>query len=77
MSIWPNATEKQIDSTSTLDLGFVFNTFGFKVGSVAVQDIDIGWVNINMREEVLVHECVVALGMFAWDSDVFVLYIIP
>ena len=33
-------------------------------------------MDIDVGEEVLVHECVVGFGVFAGDADVFVLWVV-
>lgn len=73
MSIWSDAAEEEVNAADTLDLGFIFDTFGFEVGGVPVEDVDVGGVDVYVREEVLVHECVVAFGVFSGDANIFIL----
>ncbi len=56
MTIVANATHKQVDLTVRLDLVFVAFAFHFMIICVAVQQIDVFFLNINVIEEVVVHE---------------------
>lgn len=73
MAIGPDATQKQLNATDRFDLLLVVVTFKLQVASVAVEDIDVVRLHVNMREEVLVHEAVVALRVVPWDPNILVL----
>lgn len=73
MTIRPDTAKEELDAARLLDFFFVCNAFRFQIRCVAVQDIDILRINIDMREEVFVHEAVVTLGMIPWDAHIFVL----
>lgn len=64
--------QEKVDAAHALDFSFILNAFSLKVGGVAVEDVDIAWVNVHVREEVLPHEGVVGLRMVTWDADVLV-----
>lgn len=74
VAIRSNATQEQLDTTDLLDLLLVCVAFRFEVRSIAIEDVDIGGLNIYMVEEMLVHEAVVGLRVFARDPDVLVLW---
>jgi hypothetical protein len=73
MAIGADAAQEQLNATSFFNLRFVRLAFGFKVRSIAVEDIDIFGPNVYMREKVLVHEAVVTLRVLPRYSDVLVL----
>lgn len=73
MSIWTDPAEEELDPTSTLDLLFIGDALLFKVGRVTVEDVNVLRVDIDVAEEMLVHEGVVGFGVFTGDGDVFVL----
>jgi len=73
MSIWSNSAEKQINSTCSFDSSFVLDTFGLEIRGIAIQDVNVGRMDVDMREEVLVHEGVVAFRMLAGNTNVFIL----
>jgi hypothetical protein len=62
-----------LNATDLLDFLFVLLTFGLKVRRIAVQNVDIAWVHVDMGKEMLVHEAVVTLRMVPRDAHVFVL----
>ena len=72
MAIGANAAHEEVDAAVALDLLLVAGTFGLEVFSVAVQDVDIFLLDVDMTEEVVPHEAVVALGMVLRDADIFV-----
>lgn len=73
MSVGPDAAEEELDAAYVLDFLLVRDALGFEVGGVAVEDVDVGRVDVDVREEVLVHEGVVGFGVVARQADVFVL----
>jgi hypothetical protein len=73
VSIGSNATEEQLDATDTLDLIFIVLALGLEVRGVAVEDVDVFWLGVDVGEEVLVHEAVVAFWMVSWDANILVL----
>jgi hypothetical protein len=74
MSIRADSTQEKLNTARTLDLLLVRYALFFEVWCVAVEDVDVGWIDVDVAEEVLVHEGVVGFGMFARDADVFVLH---
>lgn len=59
VAVWSNTTEEKLNATHARDFGFVGCCLGGEVGRVAVQDVDVGGENVDMREEVFVHEAMV------------------
>ena len=55
------------------DAGFELGALCSQVWSISVQDVDVLGRDVDMREEVLVHEAVVGLRMFTGQADIFVL----
>jgi hypothetical protein len=73
VAIRSDASEEEFDSTCLTYLFFILGTFCGQVWSIPVKDIDVGRVDIDVGEEVCVHEAVIALGVVPRESDVFVL----
>lgn len=73
VAVGADATQEQLDAAGGLDLLLVLVAFSLEVRGVAIEDVDIGRVHVDMREEVLVHEAVVALWVVSRDPDIFVL----
>lgn len=72
MPIGSYPAHEQLDAAGALDLLLVRDTLLLEVLGVAVQDVDVGRVDIHVAEEVLVHEGVVGFRVLAWDADVLV-----
>jgi len=75
--IGPDAAEEELDPPRAPDLLLVRDALLLEVGGVAVEDVDVRRVDVDVAEEVLVHERVVRLRVFARDADVFVLFRTP
>lgn len=65
--------KEELNAAGALDFFFIRYALLFKIFCISVQDVDVCWVDVDMAEEVLVHERVVGLRMIARDADVFVL----
>ena len=72
MTVVTQAQKLQVDATRLLDGRLVGEAFGFSVGIRAVGHMSLCLVDVNMVEEVRVHEVAVALVMVAWKSAVLV-----
>lgn len=82
VAVGTDAAEEELDASVALDLGFVVGALLEKIGSVSVQDVNIlrtmgdgnrnGLRNIDVLEEILVHEGVVALGVVHGEVHVLV-----
>jgi len=66
-------TQEELNTACALDLFLVGYAFFFQILCIAVQDVDVRGIYVDVAEEVLVHEGVVRLGVLAWNADVFVL----
>jgi hypothetical protein len=73
MSIGPYASKEQLYAAGLGDLLLVLTTLGFQIRCIAVEDIDVGRGNVYVREEVLVHEAVIAFRVLARDTDILIL----
>jgi hypothetical protein len=67
-TIRAHSGQEQVNSTEALDLLLVRVALGFEVGSIAVEDVDIFFRDVNVVEEILTHERVVGLRMGLWQS---------
>ena len=72
VSVRTNTTHKQVDTTVRLDFFFVTGTFSIQVGSISVQDIGILRFDVDMAEEVVPHERVVAFRMFFGQTHILI-----
>ena len=73
MAVRANAAEEQLDATDSLDLVLIVLSLGLEVGCISVEDVDVVWLDVDMGEEVLVHEAVVAFGMVTRDANILIL----
>lgn len=73
MARGPDATEKEVYGGVGGDEGFVVGAFGREVGSHAVKYVHVLCGDVDVLEEVRVHEGVVGLGVGLGKGDVFVL----
>ena len=56
-------SNKQVNSTSCSDLLFIEFAFSIQIFGIAIQQVDVVSLNVYMFEQVLPHECVIALRM--------------
>lgn len=54
---------KQLDSSGLRNLLLVGLTLCLQVFGVSIQDVSIGWINVDVLEEVVPHVGVIALWM--------------
>ena len=73
MAVLADAGEEEVDAAVLADEGFVAGAFGWEGGGVAVEDVGVAGVDVDVGEEVGPHESVVAFGVVAGEADVFVL----
>jgi hypothetical protein len=74
VAILTHAGQEQVDTAGSLNFGFVLDALGLEVGGIPVEDVDIAGVDVDMGEEVLPHEGVVALGVVSRNANVLVLH---
>ena len=72
MAVRADAAEEEVDATNLADTLLVGCTLGFEVGGVAVEDMDVVRLHVDVLEEVATHEGVVTLGVILGQADVFV-----
>lgn len=72
VAILADASKEQVNAAGELNGVLVCNALGLEVDGVAVEDMDVGGVDVDMGEEVLPHEGVIGLGVIARDPDVLV-----
>ena len=65
-------SDEQMNATGLSDFVFVLLAFVLKVCSVAVEDVDVLRKDVNVLEEVVPHEIVIALRMLPRQSHVLV-----
>jgi len=67
-----DASEEELDASGLLYLFFVLLAFGLQIGRIAVEDVDVAWIHIDVGEEMLVHEAVIAFRVVPRDANIFV-----
>lgn len=72
VAVLADTSKEEINAADSLDGVFVGDALSLEVGGIAVQDVNIGRMDIDVREEVLPHEGVVGFGVVAGNSYVFV-----
>ena len=63
MAVRTNTTHEQVNATSLLYHLLIMGTLGQEVGGIAIKDVDILLLDINVIEEVIPHKAMIALGM--------------
>lgn len=74
VAVLADAAEEQVDAAGRLDLLLVLHALGLEVRRVAVQDVHVVRPDVDVREEVLPHERVVAFRVVPRDADVLILW---
>lgn len=72
VAVLADASKEQVNAASLLNGVFIGNALGLQVGRIAVENVDVGRVDVYVGEEVLPHEGVVGLGMVAGDAHVLI-----
>lgn len=72
MVVFVDIGEEEVDVIGVFDSFFVGDIFSFKVGGVVIEDVDVGGVDVDMREEVFLYEGVVGFWVVVWNVNVFV-----
>ena len=72
VSIGPDSTQEEVDASDRGDLVLIPLALGGKVLGVAVEDVYVLGGDVDVVEEVAMHERPVALGMALGQSDIFV-----
>ena len=72
VAVGTDATHEEVDTAGGFNHALVAGTLGHKVGGIAVEDMDILGIDIDVVEEVVPHEGVVALGMVLGKADILV-----
>lgn len=56
-------SNKQLDSSSFSDLLLISLTLLLQVLCISIKNVSVGWINVNVLEEIVPHVGVVTLGM--------------
>ena len=65
VTILPHSTEEDVDASYTLDLALVFGALVQKVLGLSVQNVGVLGRDVDLGEEVGVHECMVRFRVVA------------
>lgn len=72
VAVGTNATHEKVDAASFGDASLIVGTLLFKVGSVAVENVDILFLDVDVAKEIVPHEAVIAFGVAFGQVAVFV-----
>ena len=72
MSVRSDAAHEQIDASCLLDPRLVVRALFLQIGRVAVENVHVFGLDVDVAEKVVPHERVVAFGMVFRNADVFV-----
>ena len=72
VAVFADAAEEEVDAARRHDGGLVGLALGLQVGGVAVEEVDVLPRDVDVVEQVLVHEAVVAFRVLDRQADVFV-----
>ena len=72
MSIGTYASHEQVDTTSILDCFLIVFALSLQILGITVENMHILFLDIDVAEEIVPHEGVVALWMFFGQIDILV-----
>ena len=72
MSIRTNATHEQVNTACILNSFLIVLALCLQILGIAIENMDIFFLNVDMAEEVVPHEAVVALGMILGEIHILV-----
>lgn len=72
MSVLADAAHEQVDAAGFEDGGLIVGTLLDQILGIAVQDVDVLGLDVDVAEEVVPHERVVALGVILGQAHIFV-----
>ena len=72
VSVRTDAAHEEVDTACSLDGSLVLSAFCSEVSGVAIQDVDVFLLDVDVREEVVPHEAMVAFGVLFRQSDILV-----
>ena len=72
MTVGAYATHEEVDATVLLDLVFEAGTFSSEISRVAIENIYVLLGYVDMAEEVVPHEAVIALGVVFGKANILV-----
>ena len=72
MAVGANAAHEQVDTACCLYGFLIVLTLCFQIFGIAIEDMDVLFFDVDVAEEVVPHEAVVALGMILGEVHVLV-----
>ena len=72
VAVAADAEDLQIDSAAVTDALLVISTMGGDIVDIAVRNVYVAWVDINVPKQLIVHEGMVGLRVIDRQPDVFV-----
>lgn len=67
-----DAADEQLDATGLLDLRLVRGALRLQVWCIAIEDVRILRIDVDVTEKVLIHKRMITFGVLARQSNVFV-----
>jgi hypothetical protein len=72
VTILPDTAEEQLDAACLFDLFLVHIALFDQIKCIPIQNVDLGWGDIDVREEFSEHESMVALGVITRQTNVLI-----
>ena len=72
MAVFADTAQEEVDAACGDDLTLVLLALLLQIGGVAVEDVDVRGRHVDMVEEMLAHEGVIAFRVIFGDAHVFV-----
>ena len=72
MSVGANATHEEVDATCCLNGFLVILALCLQILGIAIKDMDILFLDVDVAEEVVPHKAMVALGVFLGEVHILV-----
>ena len=72
VAVGTNTAHEEVDTASSLDGSFVGSALCYNIFCVTIEDVYVLLLDVDMAEEVVPHEAVVAFGMLFGQTYIFV-----
>ena len=72
VTVGADSEDDEVDSAGGGDRAFVALALGVEIGGAAVEEPDVLGRDVDVREEVLVHETAIAAGSVGAQADEFI-----
>mmetsp|Transcript_28081 Transcript_28081/g.39622 ORF Transcript_28081/g.39622 Transcript_28081/m.39622 type:complete len:228 (+) Transcript_28081:1014-1697(+) len=72
VTISANTTKEEFNSTNSCNFLFIVFALLFKILGIAIQNVDVLLLDVDVIEKVLSHECMIRFRVVFWQVDVLI-----